>query len=109
MDRRQRQMCIRDRRRGLLPDMRIALPEAWDGELPAVPEGFAISAIATDLMVPRQSIVLPNGDILVAEGSGGGAPALRPKDVIANYVKGCLLYKSPSPRDRTSSRMPSSA
>jgi glucose/arabinose dehydrogenase len=75
-------------RRGLLPDMRIALPAAWDGELPAVPEGFAISAIATDLMVPRQSIVLPNGDILVAEGSGGGAPALRPKDVIANYVKG---------------------
>ena len=75
-------------RRGLLPDMRIALPAAWDGELPAVPEGFAISAIATDLMVPRQSIVLPNGDILVAEGSGGGAPALRPKDVIANYIKG---------------------
>src|SRR5690606_18503948 len=37
-------------RRGLLPDMRIALPAAWDGELPAVPEGFAISAIATDLM-----------------------------------------------------------
>jgi glucose/arabinose dehydrogenase len=68
--------------------MRIALPAAWDGELPAVPEGFAISAIATDLMVPRQSIVLPNGDILVAEGSGGGAPALRPKDVIANYIKG---------------------
>ena len=75
-------------RRGLLPDMRIALPAAWEGELPTVPEGYAIQAIATDLMVPRQTIVLPNGDILVAEGSGGGAPALRPKDVIANYIKG---------------------
>ena len=75
-------------RRGLLPDMRIALPAAWEGELPTVPEGYAIQAIATGLMVPRQTIVLPNGDILVAEGSGGGAPALRPKDVIANYIKG---------------------
>ncbi len=75
-------------RRGLLPDMRIALPAAWEGELPTVPEGYTIQAIAAELMVPRQTIVLPNGDILVAEGSGGGAPALRPKDVIANYIKG---------------------
>lgn len=75
-------------RRGLLPDMRIALPAAWENELPTVPEGYKIQAIATEMMVPRQTIVLPNGDILVAEGSGGGAPALRPKDVIANYIKG---------------------
>lgn len=75
-------------RRGLLPDMRIALPAAWEDELPTVPEGYTIQAIATELMVPRQTIVLPNGDILVAEGSGGGAPAVRPKDVIANYIKG---------------------
>ena len=27
----------------------------------------------------------------------------------ANITKGCLLYTSPSPRDRTRSRMPSSA
>ena len=26
-----------------------------------------------------------------------------------NYLNGCLLYTSPSPRDRTRSRMPSSA
>jgi len=26
-----------------------------------------------------------------------------------NYIKVCLLYTSPSPRDRTRSRMPSSA
>lgn len=77
-----------DPRRGLLPDMRIALPAAWEGQLPTVPEGYTIQPIATEMMVPRQTIVLPNGDILVAEGSGGGAPALRPKDVIANYIKG---------------------
>ena len=27
----------------------------------------------------------------------------------ANYLKGCLLYTSPSPRDKRQSRMPSSA
>ncbi|WP_105383580.1 PQQ-dependent sugar dehydrogenase [Neorhizobium alkalisoli] len=74
--------------RGLLPDMKIALPAAWDGELPTVPPGYEIKPIATDLAVPRQTLVLPNGDILVAEGSGGGAPSLRPKDLIANYIKG---------------------
>ena len=32
------------------------------------------------------------------------------KDSIdAGYINGCLLYTSPSPRDRTRSRMPSSA
>jgi len=74
-------------RRGLLPDMRIALPAQWGDELPTVPAGFTIHPIATDLAVPRQILVLPNGDILVAEGSGGGAPSLRPKDVIANHIK----------------------
>ncbi|MDQ2704889.1 MAG: PQQ-dependent sugar dehydrogenase, partial [Pseudomonadota bacterium] len=77
-----------DPRRGLLPDMKIALPAAWGDDLPSVPEGFTIAAIATDLAVPRQTLVLPNGDILIAEGSGGGAPTLRPKDLIANYIKG---------------------
>jgi glucose/arabinose dehydrogenase len=32
-------------------------------------------------------LVLPNGDILVAEGRGGSAPKLTPKDVIASRVK----------------------
>ena len=30
-------------------------------------------------------------------------------DVLCSNIKGCLLYTSPSPRDRTRSRMPSSA
>jgi glucose/arabinose dehydrogenase len=53
-----------------------------------VPAGYTIEAIATNLAIPRQTLVLPNGDILVAEGSGGGAPVLRPKDIIANFIKG---------------------
>lgn len=53
-----------------------------------MPSGYKITAIATDLLIPRQTLVLPNGDILVAEGRGGNAPKLRPKDFIAEYFKG---------------------
>lgn len=76
-----------DVRESLLPPMKIAKPTDWAGELPRVPQGFTITALATDLKIPRQMVVLPNGDILVAEGSGGNAPKLRPKDVIAGYIK----------------------
>lgn len=71
----------------LIPPMKIASPTGWDGALPTVPQGFRITAMATDLKIPRQMLVLPNGDILVAEGSGGNAPKLRPKDVIAGVIK----------------------
>lgn len=74
-------------RETLLPPMRIARPVGWGDETPRAPEGFVVTALATDLLIPRQMLVLPNGDILVAEGRGGGAPALRPKDVIAGVIK----------------------
>ena len=73
--------------RGLLPSMKIAAPAPWGDKRPIVPQGYAVAAIATGLGIPRQTLVLPNGDILVAEGRGGGAPRLRPKDMIANFIK----------------------
>lgn len=73
--------------RGLLPSMKIAEPALWGERRPQVPEGYRITAVATDLQIPRQTLVLPNGDILIAEGRGGGAPALTPKDVIAGVIK----------------------
>ncbi|QOW22941.1 PQQ-dependent sugar dehydrogenase [Novilysobacter avium] len=76
-----------DHQRGLLPRMTIANPTNWGDELPMVPDGYSISAIATELKIPRQTLVLPNGDILVAEGKGGNAPALKPKDLIAGPIK----------------------
>jgi glucose/arabinose dehydrogenase len=67
--------------------MSVASPTGWGDQRPTVPQGYTVTAIATDLKVPRQALVLPNGDILVAEGKGGkDAPALRPKDFIAGYV-----------------------
>ncbi|QXI45813.1 sorbosone dehydrogenase family protein [Pseudomonas anuradhapurensis] len=73
--------------RGLLPSMKIAQPVAWGEQKPTVPEGFTVTAIATGLKIPRQTLVLPNGDILVAEGRGGSAAKLKPKDVIASQIK----------------------
>ncbi|MGY1424308.1 PQQ-dependent sugar dehydrogenase [Lysobacter sp. A289] len=71
----------------LLPNMTIAKPALWGDQLPTVPQGYTIAAIATDLNIPRQTLVLPNGDILIAEGRGGSAAKLKPKDVIASSIK----------------------
>ncbi|KAA0020302.1 sorbosone dehydrogenase family protein [Salinicola corii] len=77
-----------DPQRGLLPNMGVPEQAPWDDKLPTVPDGYRIDAIATDLEVPRQTLVLPNGDILVAEGKGGGnAPKSRPKDFIAGLIQ----------------------
>ncbi|SDT07313.1 Glucose/arabinose dehydrogenase, beta-propeller fold [Halopseudomonas xinjiangensis] len=73
--------------RGLLPSMEIAEPIPWGDQKPTVPANYTVTAIARDLKIPRQTIILPNGDILVAEGRGGNAPKLKPKDVIAGYIK----------------------
>src|SRR5690606_2181788 len=73
--------------RGLLPNMTIASPAEWGEQLPVVPEGFEVRAIATGLGISRQTLVLPNGDILVAEGRGGNAPSLKPKDLVASIIK----------------------
>ena len=74
-------------RETLVPSMKIARPTGWGDRTPTVPDGFTVTALAADLRIPRQMLVLPNGDILVAEGRGGGAPKLRPKDVIAGKIK----------------------
>ena len=71
----------------LIPAIKIAKPTGWGNQTPTVPAGFTVTAMATDLRIPRQMLVLPNGDILVAEGRGGKAPPLRPKDVIAKVIK----------------------
>ena len=79
--------ALPERQTALLPSMDIADPTPWGDQHPVVPKGYTITAIATGLKIPRQTLVLPNGDILVAEGKGGGAPKLRPKDLIAGRIK----------------------
>ncbi len=78
-----------EQQRGLIPNMNIADPAGWGDRRPVVPAGFTITPIATDLKIPRHTLVLPNGDILVVEGKGGGeAPVMRPKDLFVGYFIG---------------------
>jgi glucose/arabinose dehydrogenase len=82
--------------RGLLPTMKIADPAEWGEKRPRAPQGYSVTAIATDLKIPRQTLVLPNGDILVAEGRGGDDPTLTPKDFIAGIIKARGVTHVPS-------------
>ena len=52
----------------------------------------------------KKASLKPNKDYVII-----GSFAFKNKKIFTNTIKSCLLYTSPSPRDRTRSRMPSSA
>jgi glucose/arabinose dehydrogenase len=52
----------------------------YTGQAPRVPEGFTATAFATGLEHPRRLLVLPNGDVLVAEQKVGYITLLRDDD-----------------------------
>jgi glucose/arabinose dehydrogenase len=61
--------------RTLLPTVHIAPAEGWPiGRLPIAPKGFTVTALARGLEHPRWLLVLPNGDVLVAESNHPPAP-----------------------------------
>ena len=79
---------------------------AVDGSAPVLEVELAGDVVSQVRPVPAEGPV-PAGSVRLL-GTGAGAAALgslRPGD----RVSVCLLYTSPSPRDRTRSRMPSSA
>lgn len=49
----------------------------YSGQVPQVPPGFTATPFATGLTNPRRVLVLPNGDVLVAEQSVGYLTLLR--------------------------------
>jgi glucose/arabinose dehydrogenase len=58
----------------LIPVVKIAEAKGWKaGKSPAAGSGLSVVAFATHLEHPRSLLVLPNGDVLVAETNG---PAL---------------------------------
>ena len=56
------------------------------------------------VIAKKAHLILPTHRLLDA-----GSEASKGKNKIGSTLKGCLLYTSPSPRDATLSRMPSSA
>src|SRR4051812_32108683 len=53
---------------------------AYHGQTPRVPEGFKATLFASGLQHPRRLLVLPNGDVLVAEQRVGYLTLLRDED-----------------------------
>jgi glucose/arabinose dehydrogenase len=68
----------------LLPPMQLPSHAEWpSGQTPKVPAGLRIDRIAGELAHPRQLLVLPNGDVLVAEANSPGTEALTaPKQLL---------------------------
>ena len=52
----------------------------YQGQTPRALEGFTATAFATGLEHPRRLLVLPNGDVIVAEQKGGYLTLLRDED-----------------------------
>jgi glucose/arabinose dehydrogenase len=72
----------------LLPPMHVAKNVGWSkGEMPTVPAGLEVKALANDLKNPRSLYVMPNGDILIVETGGPPAPVSRPKEIVMNWVE----------------------
>ena len=72
----------------LLPPMKVMSARGWNpGEMPNVPAGLHVQALATGFEHPRIVYTLPNGDILVVEANGPPAPVYRPKDYIEATIK----------------------
>ena len=73
----------------LMPPMQVPDGVGWkQAQAPKVAAGLRIEKIASELMHPRQLLVLPDGDVLVVESNGPGTEAVTtPKQLIANRIK----------------------
>ena len=59
-----------------IPKVQVAEAVGWkEGQAPVPAPGFSVSAFATGLDHPRWLLVLPNGDVLVAETNAPQRPA----------------------------------
>ncbi|RSK46134.1 PQQ-dependent sugar dehydrogenase [Hymenobacter perfusus] len=69
------------------------------GKMPAAPAGFVVTKYATDLVSPRNTYVLPNGDVLVAEAN------TVPTDTKEKVVAQLELDPSKSMRAKSANRI----
>jgi len=85
------------------PPIDIAAPVGWaEGKTPTVAPGLRVNAFATGLIHPRWLLVLPNGDVLVAESDGPAEPIKRPKDPAVAFAMKKAKGSGPKPPNRIS-------
>lgn len=62
--------------RSPIPTVHVAAATGWPaGATPVAPAGLRVTPFATGLDHPRSLLVLPNGDVLVAESAGPATPS----------------------------------
>ena len=77
---------------GLIPGVTIPDVVGWAGdETPRPAAGFAVWSFASGLDHPRNLLVLPNGDVLVAESA---APPKQESGGLRERIAGLLMQKS---------------
>ena len=89
-------------RKTLLPTVNIAPASAWpDGTMPVAAAGMKVQPFARDLNHPRWLLVLPNGDVLVAEANKPPKPEGSGSGGIRGWVMGQVMARAgagvPSP------------
>jgi glucose/arabinose dehydrogenase len=84
---------------GLVPTVKIAKPVGWPaGRTPLAAPGLKVQAFALGLNHPRNLLVLPNGDVLVAETNGpAGPPPKGIRGVAEKLVMGAAGAEVASP------------
>src|ERR1051325_457813 len=72
----------------LIPVVNVARAVGWsEGETPTATSDTRVVAFATKLEHPRSLLVLPNGDVLVAETNAPARPEDMPKGIRGWYMK----------------------
>ncbi len=81
----------------LLPTVNIAPARGWPaGATPVAAPGLAVSPFYVGLDHPRWLLVLPNGDVLVAETNAQPSPPRGPRDLAMRMVMGIAGARAPS-------------
>ena len=70
---------------------------------------FRVEGNEEKILVPTVSIVTEKGEKGILKVDKNNSPKFEKIEIGISSGNNCLLYTSPSPRDRTRSRMPSSA
>lgn len=80
-------------RKTLIPTVKVSEVVGWpQGVTPTAPAGFKVQPFATGLDHPRWLLVLPNGDVLVAESAA--PPKKEPPNGVRGFFEKMLMKKA---------------
>ncbi|MDM0044470.1 sorbosone dehydrogenase family protein [Variovorax dokdonensis] len=77
--------------KSMIPTVNVAKAVGWDRNKPKTAGGLQVQAFAEGLDHPRWLLVLPNGDVLVAESN---APAKKESGGIRAWVMGVVMKRA---------------